>query len=276
MDRGMTTRPKGAGVPPAAPILRNEELAQRRGGAEEGKRWGCFRFSVFRRFHSAFSAALREIFSPFPVRASISICALLLLASCASRQPGFRDQPDYSTAYLGPNGEILFAARKGPKKPAEAPAPPELKWTWSGDDVHGAPSIVIDLSEQKARFYKGETEIGCAPVSTGREGYDTPAGNFSVIEKERNHISTLYGDYVNSSGDVVVRNVGVNVDKRPPGTRFAGAPMPFFLRVNGAVGMHAGYLPGYAASHGCIRLPRGAAEKFYENAPSGTPVRIVR
>jgi hypothetical protein len=96
-----------------------------------------------------------------------------------------------------------------------------------------------------------------------------------VIEKERNHLSTLYGDYVDASGDVVMANIGINQDKRPPGARFQGAPMPNFLRVTGAVGMHAGYLPGYAASHGCIRLPFGASEKFFENAPSGTPVRIV-
>jgi len=202
-------------------------------------------------------------------------CAALLLSSCATKQPGFREHPDYSTAYLGPNGEIYFATPRGPKKPATAPPPPEQQWTWSGDGAPGSPSIVIDLSDQTARFFKGGVEVGCAPVSTGREGYGTPTGHFSVIQKNQDHISTLYGDYVDSGGEVVVSNVGVNRDKRPPGTRFRGAPMPYFMRVTGAVGMHAGYLPGYAASHGCIRLPRGAAEKFYENAPHGTPVSIV-
>ncbi|MFA7342919.1 MAG: L,D-transpeptidase family protein [Terrimicrobiaceae bacterium] len=217
---------------------------------------------------------LREIFPPHSGYA-IPLFACILFTSCASKGPTFRDQPDYSTAYLGPNGEIFFAKQKGPKRPAEAAPPPEQKWTWFDEGARGAPSIVIDLSEQTARFYKGDVEVGTAPVSTGREGYSTPAGNYSVIEKDRNHISTLYGDYVDSSGDVIVRNVGVNKDKRPPGTRFQGAPMPYFLRVTGAVGMHAGHLPGYAASHGCIRLPRGAAEKFFENSPPGTPVSIV-
>ncbi len=205
----------------------------------------------------------------------IPVCTAILFTSCASKPPGFRDHPDYSTAYLGPNGEIYFATPTGPKKPATAAPAPEQQWSWSGDGAPGSPSIIIDLSDQTARFYKGGIEVGRAPVSTGREGYNTPTGNFSVIEKSQDHISTLYGDYVDSNGDVVVSNVGVNQDKRPSGSRFRGAPMPYFLRVNGAVGMHAGYLPGYAASHGCIRLPRGAAEKFYENAPYGTPVRIV-
>lgn len=201
---------------------------------------------------------------------------LLLATSCATRPPGFRNQPDYSTAYLGPNGEILFApSPRRSAKPAEGVRPPDPSWSWVGDGVSGAPSIVIDLSDQTARFYKGGNLVGTAPVSTGREGYYTPTGNFSVIEKDRDHLSTLYGDYVDANGDVVVANVGINQDKRPPGARFQGAPMPNFLRVTGAVGMHAGYLPGYAASHGCIRLPFGASEKFFENAPPGTPVRIV-
>jgi hypothetical protein len=206
---------------------------------------------------------------------SILLLGFSLLTSCASKGPAFRDQPDYSTAYLGPNGEIFFAKQRGPKRPAEAAPAPEPQWSWSGDGVPGTPSIIIDLSDQTARFFKGGVEVGNAPVSTGREGYSTPSGNFSVIEKDADHISTLYGDYVDSSGNAVVKNIGVNQDKRPPGTRFQGAPMPHFLRVTGAVGMHAGYLPGYAASHGCIRLPHGAAEKFYENAPPGTPVKIV-
>ena len=206
----------------------------------------------------------------------LSLFACAFFSSCASKAPAFRNQPDYSTAYLGPNGEIFFAAQRGPKRPAEAAPPPERRWTWLDEGVRGAPSIVIDLSEQTARFYKGNVEVGTAPVSTGREGHDTPTGKFSVIEKERNHVSTLYGNYVDSSGGVVAKNIGVNEDPRPPGSHFQGAPMPWFLRVTDAVGMHAGYLPGYAASHGCIRLPHAAAEKFFENAPVGTPVTIVR
>ena len=205
-------------------------------------------------------------------------CALLLLPACSSVPAGFSGQPDYSTAYLGPNGEILFRDPVKPKrkqKPVAAEAsPPEPRWSWNGDGTSGAPSITIDLGEQMAYFYKDGVEVGRTQVSTGREGYNTPTGSFKVSQKNPDHISNLYGDYVDANGEVVVANVGVNRDKRPPGTKFRGAPMPFFLRVAGAVGMHAGYLPGYAASHGCIRLPRGAAEKFFENAPPGTPVEI--
>jgi hypothetical protein len=204
-----------------------------------------------------------------------SVALAVLLCSCASREPSAPRGQDYSTAYLGPNGEIFYASPRISKKRAEAAPPPQPAWQWWGDGVSGAPSIVIDLSEQNARFYKGGVQVGVAPVSTGREGYSTPAGQFSVTQKNVDHISTLYGDFVDANGEVVVSNVGVHKDRRPPGTRFRGAPMPYFMRVNGPVGLHAGYLPGYAASHGCIRLPRGAAEKFFENAPPGTPVSIV-
>ena len=66
----------------------------------------------------------------------------------------------------------------------------------------------------------------------------------------------------------------VGKDPRPAGARFIGAPLPYFLRIYGGVGMHAGYLPGYAASHGCIRMPAGQARRFYGAAPIGTPVII--
>ncbi len=200
----------------------------------------------------------------------------LMLGACAARNPGGSGFPDYSTAYLGPDGSIIFGQKKIPPQ-ANAPkfSAPDVDWTWNGDGVSGAPAIVIDLSSQEAIFFKGGQEVGRAPVSTGREGYGTPTGSFKVIQKSPDHVSNLYGDYVDSAGNVVKANVGVNRDKRPPGSRFRGAPMPYFMRVTGAVGMHAGYLPGYPASHGCIRLPKGAAAVFFAHAPLGTPVSIV-
>jgi hypothetical protein len=60
----------------------------------------------------------------------------------------------------------------------------------------------------------------------------------------------------------------------PPGCRFVQAPMPYFMRFNGAEGMHAGYLPGYPASHGCVRLPKEKAIAFFEAVEVGTPVTV--
>ena len=70
-------------------------------------------------------------------------------------------------------------------------------------------------------------------------------------------------------------NVELGKDPKPPGTHFKGAPMPFFMRIVGGVGMHAGYLPGYPASHGCIRMPQFMAENFFKSVSVGTPVTIT-
>jgi len=145
---------------------------------------------------------------------------------------------------------------------------------WNGTGSEGEPRIVIDLDQQRAYFYKGDQIVGVSVVSTGRESYDTPPGEFRIIEKDREHVSSLYGDYIDQRGQVVTENVESGKDPRPRGTIFRGAAMPYFLRIHGGIGMHAGYLPGYPASHGCIRLPEKMAVQFFKNAAVGTPVEI--
>lgn len=146
---------------------------------------------------------------------------------------------------------------------------------WDGDGVSGAPSVVIYLKEQRAYFYKGDQLVGVSQVSAGREGHNTPIGNYKIMQKDHDHASNLYGDYVDGAGNVVQKDVDVGKDPKPPGAIFKGAPMPFFMRITGGVGMHQGYLPGYPASHGCIRMPGKMAEAFYNNVEVGTPVQIV-
>ena len=100
-------------------------------------------------------------------------------------------------------------------------------------------------------------------------------GHYQVVSKDRDHVSSEFGDYVDDYGNVVRSNIDVRKDRRPPGTHFDGARMPYCMHFNGGYAMHEGYVPPYAASHGCIRLPKGMAQPFFENAPEGTPV-IVR
>jgi lipoprotein-anchoring transpeptidase ErfK/SrfK len=146
---------------------------------------------------------------------------------------------------------------------------------WHPGPFRGASKIVVHLHEQRAFFYKGKHLVGETNISTGRRGFDTPPGRYSVIQKDADHYSSLYGDYVNGEGEVVVRNVDVNRSRRPHGTHFKGAAMPYFLRFTEGYGMHAGFVPRYRASHGCIRMPREMARHFYNAAEIGTPV-IVR
>lgn len=145
---------------------------------------------------------------------------------------------------------------------------------WDGDGMSGPPSIVIDLGDQKAYFYKGGQLAGVSSLSTGDENHPTTTGNFKIIQKNKWHRSNLYGDFVDANDNVVVRDVTNGKDIPPPGTRFLGSKMTHFMRFNGGAGMHEGYLPGYAASHGCVRMPGHMAEIFFNNVSIGTPVRV--
>jgi lipoprotein-anchoring transpeptidase ErfK/SrfK len=159
--------------------------------------------------------------------------------------------------------------------PVSTSAPRDSVSYWDGDGTPGKPSVKIKLGEQKAYFYKGGQLVGISQLSTGREGMGTTTGSFSVIQKDQNHVSSQFGDYVDSADNVVVANVDVGKDPKPPGTHFKGAPMPYFMRIVGGTGMHAGYLPGYPASHGCIRMPEFMAENFFRSVSVGTPVTIT-
>jgi lipoprotein-anchoring transpeptidase ErfK/SrfK len=137
----------------------------------------------------------------------------------------------------------------------------------------GKASVRIDLSAQRAYLYRSGNQIASTRISTGKDGYDTPVGQFRITQKSRNHRSSIYGDYVRD-GHIVKANVDVRRHSRPPGSKFLGAPMPYFMRFHGAVGMHAGNVPWYPASHGCVRLPPHMARAFFRHVSSGTPVRV--
>ncbi len=142
--------------------------------------------------------------------------------------------------------------------------------------VHAAvaqTSVEIDLQQQRAYLLRGRHIVMETPISSGRYGHLTETGSFKVIEKERNHYSNIYGKIVDGSGRTVVLDADVDM-KVPPGCKFEPAAMPWFVRFHDADGMHAGYLPGYPASHGCVRMPEQLAIEFYQAVDVGTPVTV--
>jgi len=142
----------------------------------------------------------------------------------------------------------------------------------SADQVH----VVVSLSKQRAYLLMGEDVVIDSPISSGKRGHSSPSGQFSVLEKDPNHHSSIYGDFVDSSGRVVRAGVSAKIDSAPSGTHFAGAAMKWFMRLTDeGVGMHVGILPGYPASHGCIRMPGEGAKLFYDHVKVGTPVRVL-
>ena len=107
---------------------------------------------------------------------------------------------------------------------------------------------IVSIGEQRVTIYDANGRILRAPVSSGQTGYETPSGIFSVIQKEREHYSNLYDD----------------------------ASMPFMQRITwSGIALHAGVLPGRPASHGCIRMPHGFAERLFELTKMGMRVIVV-
>ena len=133
--------------------------------------------------------------------------------------------------------------------------------------------VEIDLGRQTAYLIRGRRVVMESPISSGRYGHLTETGSFKVIEKERNHHSSIYGKIVDAYGRTVVADADVDMHV-PRGCKFVPAPMPYFMRFHGSDGMHAGYLPGYPASHGCVRMPDQLAIAFYQALDVGTPVTV--
>ena len=113
-------------------------------------------------------------------------------------------------------------------------------------------AVTINLTEQTAYLLEDGRVAFISPIASGKDGRETPTGS-RVIRKDLNHKSANYGLVSDSHGRVVNSNAtpGSHV---PPGCHYMAAPMPYFMEFSSCVGMHAGYLPGYPASHGCVRI----------------------
>jgi L,D-transpeptidase catalytic domain len=134
-------------------------------------------------------------------------------------------------------------------------------------------SVELDLQQQRAYLIRGRQLVMESPISSGRYGHLTETGEFKIIEKEKNHFSSMYGKIVDARGNTIVADADADM-KVPPGGKFVPAPMRYFMRFHAATGMHAGYLPGYPASHGCVRMPEQLAIAFFNEIDVGTPVHV--
>src|SRR6202048_3406636 len=130
------------------------------------------------------------------------------------------------------------ARQTRPAPPTEATAPRE-----AGEPI----MAIVSIKNQRVTFYDADGWILRAPVSTGTTGRETPAGVFALLEKDKDHHSTMYDD----------------------------AWMPNMQRITwNGIALHGGPLPGYAASHGCVRMPYNFAEKLFDKTQIGMRVII--
>lgn len=133
---------------------------------------------------------------------------------------------------------------------AAAAAPRAAPMTfWHPEIAPSGPIVMVaSLDEQQLYVYRNGVVIGISPISSGKTGYETPTGVYTILQKERKHYSNLYDD----------------------------APMPYMQRLTwDGVALHAGALPGHAASHGCIRLPAKFASELYAITRPGDVVVVA-
>ena len=134
--------------------------------------------------------------------------------------------------------------------------------------------VIINLSEQRAYLLEGGKVSLIAPIASGKPGWSAPTGNFAISSKDIDHRSQSFGSIIDGSGKIAMANAtpGTHV---PRGFHYQPAPMPYYMEFSQAIGMHAGYLPGYPASHGCVRMPRDLAARFFERVHLRTPVTVT-
>jgi lipoprotein-anchoring transpeptidase ErfK/SrfK len=123
--------------------------------------------------------------------------------------------------------------------------------------------IIINLSEQRVYLVERGKVILIAPIASGKPGWSTPTGNFTIISKDIDDRSRSFGSLVDGFGRIAILNAtpGTHV---PAGLYYRPAPTPYYMEFRPAIGMHSGYLPGYPASHGCVRIPRNIAGQFFQ------------
>lgn len=201
----------------------------------------------------------------FKLRSLRNLCVLiagLLMASCAST-------PDKPASWSDQHAE--FRQTEGWKKKVFLNPPVYEKVTKSNS------SVKISLADQRGYLLLDDEHVALDfPVATGRRNYRTPTGNYKVLDKKVDYASNLYGRYVDIESGKTVDSDADSRKPTPPGAKFVGAKMPNWMRLtNSGVGLHIGYVPGYPASHGCIRVVRSAMEKLYPMCKVGTPVQVV-
>ena len=133
----------------------------------------------------------------------------------------------------------------------------------------------MHIGEQKAYFYKGKTLVGETTVSTGKPGFSTPPGHYTVISKDVDHVSTVFGDYVDDYGNVVRSNIDSRKDS--PSER-----NPFRWRANAVCDVlqrrlrnASGLCPALCGVAWLHSLAERHGKPFFENAPVGTPVTVT-
>jgi hypothetical protein len=127
------------------------------------------------------------------------------------------------------------------------------EWVWYAESVPEGPMLLmVSISQQKAYLYRNGVRVAATTVSTGKKGHETPTGVFTILQKNKDHKSNLYKDGKNNP-----------------------SAMPYMQRLTwDGIALHSGNLPGYPASHGCVRMPDGFSKKLFGETELGMTVIV--
>src|SRR5438105_11641752 len=142
------------------------------------------------------------------------------------------------------HAQLFGPKMKKPNELIQKQAPLKVNHGLLGQATPNNVHIVVSIPKQRAYLMIGEQIVADGPISSGKRGHETPRGHFTVLEKDPNHHSSLYGNFVDPSCRIVRGGVSARIDSALSGTHFAGAPMKWFLRLLGeGVGMDIGICP---------------------------------
>ncbi|HEX8667228.1 MAG TPA: L,D-transpeptidase family protein [Allosphingosinicella sp.] len=203
-------------------------------------------------FSAAAGLLLGSATPPAPATAPARPVAILARAEvplapppAAPAAPAPAPEPE-PLLHAPPPTRIIGEAPKTVEPTARKAQPRKARWEPA---TGGAVHVLVSIPQQKAYVFRGSELVATSRVSTGKRGHETPTGSFRILQKKVKHRSN----------------------------RYANAPMPYMQRLTSyGIALHAGHVPGYPASHGCIRLPWGFAKKLYGMTDAATRVTVTR
>lgn len=208
----------------------------------------------------------------------LSIVAALFLVAC-------QQSPEELQAYYEAEGDRLEEATRHVRKAYTFEdfiahyAYRETRDIWRGAALEQfnpkKSHVEVLLEEQRGRLYIDGKIAMDFPVCSGRVGgQETPKGTFRISQKVLEYRSNRYGSFMSADGSKVLeRNISIT-DTPPPGGVFEGADMPYWMRFNGAIGIHVGNVHRHSASHGCVRVPEEACSILFEKLGVGSKVIV--
>jgi len=193
----------------------------------------------------------------------------------------FAPSPEPAKPAVTPKAEFVNPHPPGTYAHFKAGKYPGTTRTWKNESLlaRATPAnsrVKIDISDQRGFLMVGDEVAMDYRVSTGRRNkHDTPVGQFKITEKIKDKRSNLYGTIYDAAGKRVKGNADSRKDKVPPGGKFQGAPMLYWMRLtNDGIGMHKGNVNNRYASHGCIRSHYSAVPIVFSKTRVGTKVSI--